>query len=105
MKQLKDIEDQLGKHVRETARIRDELRNLATAEAGYRAERDAWETLLRERDDLLDAQCKALTEASAGSIQAHVKRYADPVDFVNGLKQSLSGSRVQGAKIEASESQ
>jgi hypothetical protein len=29
MKQLRDIEEQLDKHVRETARVREELRNLA----------------------------------------------------------------------------
>lgn len=100
MKQLQDIEDQLGKHVRETARVREELRNLAAAEAVYRSERDAWEALLKERDDLLDAQCKTLTESSGGSIRAHVKRYADGTDFVNNLRQCLSGSRVQGGKIE-----
>ncbi len=101
MKQLKDIEEQLSKHVRETARVRDELRNLAAVEAGYKAERDAWELLLREHDDLLDGQCEGLTDRSGGAIRAHVKRYADAVDFVNGLRQSLSGSRVPGAKIEA----
>jgi type III restriction enzyme len=100
MKQLKDIEDQLSKHIRETARVREELRGLAAAEAGYRAEREAWETLLKERDDLLDAQCKTLTESSGGSIRAHVKRHADAFDFVNSLRQFLSGSRVQGSKIE-----
>jgi type III restriction enzyme len=101
MKQLRDIEEQLDKHVRETARVRDELRNLTAAEAGYKAEREAWEALLTERDDLLEAQCKGLTQSSGGSIRAHVKRHADSADFVNGLRQSLSGSRVQGAKIEA----
>jgi chromosome segregation protein len=101
MKQLRDIEEQLDKHVRETARVRDELRNLAAAEAGYRTERDAWEALLKERDDLLDAQCKRLTASSGDSIRAQVKRHADSTDFVENLKQSLSGSRVQGAKIES----
>lgn len=101
MKQLKDIEEQLSKHVRETARVREELRTLTNAEAAYRTERDAWASLLKERDDLLEAQCKALTESSGGAIRAGVKRHADAADFVNGLRQYLSGSRVQGAKIEA----
>lgn len=101
MKQLKDIEEQLNKHVRETTRLRDELQSLAAAEAAYRAERDAWEALLKERDDLIDGQCTTLTASSAGSIRAHVKRHADPADFVERLRQSLSGSRVPGAKLEA----
>jgi type III restriction enzyme len=100
MKQLQTIEDQVAKHVRETSRVRDELRTLAAADAAYKTERGAWEALLKERDDLLEAQCKKLTENSGGAIRAHVKRFANSTDFVNGLRQALSGSRVQGGKIE-----
>ena len=100
MKQLRDIEEQLDKHVRETSRLRDELRSLAAAEATYKTQRDAWEALLRERDDLLDAQCGGLTQSSGGSIRAHVKRHGDSAEFGNVLRQSLTGSRVPTAKIE-----
>jgi type III restriction enzyme len=100
MKQLHEIEEQSSKHMRETARVREELRNLAAAEAGYRSEREAWEKLLKERDDLLEAQCKTLTESSGGSIRAHVKRCADASDFVNNLRQCLSGSRFPSGKID-----
>lgn len=100
MQQLKNIEVSLDHHIRETARVRDELRNLNTAEAHYRTERVAWEDSLKERDEMLDAQCKSLTDKSDSIIRAHVKRYADTTDFVNGLKQFLSGSRMQGGKIE-----
>jgi chromosome segregation protein len=100
LSQLKDIEEQLSKHVRETTRVRDELRGLSAAEAAYRTEREAWEVLLKERDDLLETQCKTMTESSGGSIRAHVKRYADAAEFVNSLRQSLSGSRIQSGKIE-----
>jgi energy-coupling factor transporter ATP-binding protein EcfA2 len=101
MKQLRGIEEQLAGHVRETSRIRDELRSLATADAAYRAERQAWEALQKDRDDLLEAQCAELTASSGGSIRAHVQRYADASGFVDALRQSLSGSRVQGSKVEA----
>lgn len=100
MKQLKEIEDELAKHVRETTRVREELRSLSAAETGYRAEREAWETLLADRDAILEAQCRTLTTSSGGSIRAHVQIFANATDFVNSLKQSLSGSRVPGAKIE-----
>lgn len=101
MKQLKGIEEQLTKYIRESDRVREELRALADTEAAYHAERNAWVSLLKERDDLLEAQCNVLTEKSGGAIRAGVKRHADQTDFVNGLRQYLSGSRVQGAKIEA----
>jgi len=101
MKQLKDIEEQLTKHARESARVSDEARALATAETNYRTERDAWEYQLKERDDLLDKQCAVLTENSGGAIRAMVKRFADAADFVNTLRQSLSGTRFPGAKVDA----
>ena len=56
--------------------------------------------LLSDWDDALDAQCTKLTEDSGDAIRAHVRRYADATDFVNGLKQAISGSRVPGTKIE-----
>jgi chromosome segregation protein len=95
MKQLQAIEQQLGDHRRETSRVREELRGLDTAEATYRAGREVWETLIRERDDLLETQCQSLTTASAGAIRAQVRRYADASDFTNILRQSLSGSRIR----------
>jgi chromosome segregation protein len=100
MRQLQTIEEQLTKHANETARVSDELRALATAETAYRTERDAWEALLTEADDLLDTQCAALTQSSGGAIRATMRRHADATNFVNGLRQSLSGSRVPGGKIE-----
>jgi type III restriction enzyme len=100
LRQLQAVEERLAKQRRETGRARDELRTLAAADTTYRAERDAWEALLKERDDLLDAQCKTLTQNSGGAIRAQVRRFADSADFVNSLRQALSGSRVQGGKIE-----
>jgi len=100
LKQLKDIEEQITKHARETAHAREELLALASTEAGYRAERDAWQTLLKKRDDLLDTQCRNLTESAGGAIRAQVRRHADPTDFVACLRQLLSGSRFPGNKIE-----
>jgi chromosome segregation protein len=101
LKQLKDIEDQLAKHGRETARVREELQSLAAAESAYQTERTGWLDSLKERDDLLTAQCKALTASSGEAIRAEVRRHGDVTDFVGVLRQALSGSRVQGGKIDA----
>jgi chromosome segregation protein len=101
MTQLKNIEDQLAQHVGETTRVRDELRSLTAADTAYKSEREAWEALLNERDDLLDSQCKDLTARAGGAIRAKVQRFADATDFIESLRQSLSGSRVQGAKFES----
>lgn len=101
MRQLREIEEDLSNHVRETVHVREEIRTLSTAESNYRNAREGWEDLIKQRDDLLDAQCRDLTEHSGGAIRAHVRRYSDAADFVNSLRQFLSGSRVQGSKIEA----
>jgi hypothetical protein len=101
MSQFRKIEAQLAQHVRETSRLREELRGLTAAETEYTKERAAWLALIKQRDDLIQTQCESLTSSSDGLIRAHVKRHADPSTFANNLRQLLSGSRVQGAKIEA----
>ena len=100
MEQLKAIEERHQAHVRETGRVREELRSLASAEETHQAEREAWENLIGERNDALDEQCEKLTTDSGAAIRAGVKRYADARDFVEGLKQAVTGSRVPGNKVE-----
>ena len=100
LKRLEVVEDQHQAHVRKTGRAREELRSLVTAEAMYQTEREAWETLIGDRNDALDEQCEKLTTDSGAAIRAGVRRYADTRDFVEGLKQAVTGSRVPGSKIE-----
>src|SRR5262249_14362565 len=101
LKQLKAIEDQLAAHTKETARIAEELRPLANAEATYQAERELWLKAIKRRDELLDGQCTRLTETSGGAIRAQLRGFANPADFVNNVRQSMAGSRVQTAKFDA----
>lgn len=100
LKQLAVIEEQLRTRRREAARIQDELHALTTADDAYQAARTAWQSALRQRDDLIEAQCATLTGSSAGSIRAQLKRHVDSTAFEGALKAALSGSRVPGAKIE-----
>ena len=101
MSRLKQIEEQLASHIRDTGVLREELRTLAAAETTYERERRSWLELLNERDDLVQAQCGSLTSSSIRLIRAQVQRRADASHFVACLRQSLSGSRVPGNKIEA----
>jgi type III restriction enzyme len=101
MRQLKEIEDRLDERIKETERLKQELRDLAAAEVAYRSERNAWLGLLEERDELVQEQCASLTENSDGAIRARVRRHADPAAFVIKLRQYLGGSRVHINKIEA----
>ncbi len=100
MEQLTEIEERLRAHQQETLRLEKEKKAIARVEEDYNNARDEWKELIGKRDDLLDVQCSNLTTNSGGTIRAHVSRYADPEDFVTRLKQAVSGSRVQGSKIE-----
>jgi chromosome segregation protein len=101
MEQLQSMERRLAVHQKETARMNDELRSLKTAADIHAAERKGWHELKLERDSLFDAQCDRLTESSSGAIRAHVKGYADASDFVERLRESLSGSNVRRERVEA----
>ena len=100
MNELGIIEKKLHRHVRDTNRVREDLKLLTRSEENYRSNREVWEELIKNRDDVLDEQCAKLTEDSGGAIRAYVKRYADVADFVNSLKRAVSGSRVPSGKIE-----
>ena len=100
MEELQVIEKRHQAHVRETGRVRQELRSLESADDTHQAERDAWENLIGERDHALEEQCTKLTTDSGAAIRAGVKRYADARDFVEDLRQAITGARVPGNKTE-----
>ncbi|MFP3386247.1 hypothetical protein, partial [Tritonibacter sp. SIMBA_163] len=62
---------------------------------------DEWLAAQGQQDSLIERECVALTQRSGGAIRVSVRRYADSAAFVELLRQGLSGSRVQGNKIEA----
>jgi len=99
--QLAVLESRLSDLDNDSTRIRETIATLASAEAGYAQARDEWLEALGNRDTLIDQECAALTARSGGLIRVHVSRYANAEAFVAALRQMLSGSRVQGAKIEA----
>lgn len=101
MEQLQTIESRLSAFQKETMRLNEELKSLKTAAEIYTAERQGWHELKAERDALFDSQCQKLTESASGAIRAHVKRHADASEFVERLRESLSGSNVRRERIEA----
>jgi hypothetical protein len=100
MQELQQVETRLREHIGETNRIRADFDTLAGAEEKYGTARAEWFASLKQRDDLLDAQCKKLTTGSGETIRAQVKRFADTRPFEDVLRQSLTGSKIAGAKIE-----
>ena len=98
---LAELEIQLQRRLAESGRVRDELKTLSDIEQRHHSLRQEWLRLIQERDDTLDAQCRALTADSGNAIRAHVERLSNTSDFVAFLKKAISGSRVPGAKIDA----
>ena len=98
---LTALELDLQERLRETGRIREELRTLADVEAQHDALRTEWLSLIQQHDDVLDGQCARLTENSGYAIRARVERLSNTDAFVAALKSSISGSRVPGTKIDA----
>lgn len=100
LQQLQAIEALALKLNREITQLREERRALSETEASYLGDRQLWQELLGERDTLFDAQCASLTANSGQAIRARVKRFASADDFTAVFRQALSGSRLQGNKIE-----
>ena len=98
--QLRILEKILSELDRETNNVKETLTTLSVAEDRYRQARTAWLLVHRERDELIDIECSALTKRSGGLISVKVRRFAEPKSFVELLRQFLSGSRVQSAKLE-----
>lgn len=85
----------------EATRTKELLATLASADANYIGARDEWLAAQTEQDALVERECAELTARSGAAIRVGVKRHADSTAFVETLRQGLSGSRVQGNKIEA----
>jgi type III restriction enzyme len=101
LNQLSALETKIADVARAEAKTREQLNALAGAEQAYAAARGEWLAARKAWDDLVDAECASLTARSGGVIRVSVRRFADTAPFVELLKQSLSGSRIQGAKLEA----
>ncbi len=101
LQQLGALEERVRELAAETTRTRELLATLASADANYIAARDEWLTAQGQQDSLIERECAALTQRSGGAIRVSIRRYADSAAFVELLRQGLSGSRVQGNKIEA----
>lgn len=101
LNQLSALETKIADVARAEAKTREQLNALAGAEQSYASARNEWLSARKAWDDLVDAECASLTTRSGGVIRVSVRRFADTTPFVELLKQSLSGSRIQGAKVEA----
>lgn len=100
LEQLRNLEARAAELAGESTRTRETLASLKSAGTLFDTARGEWLTAQEERDALLTREGEALTERSEGAIRVTLKPYADAAAFVDLLRQNLTGSRVQSAKIE-----
>ena len=100
MDQLKALEAKVATLSSEVSTLNDEFKSYEKAAETYQAERERLLGLRQERDALIQKQCDALTEQSAGTIRATVQRYSDAGRFFAALKEKLSGSNIRTNKLE-----
>jgi chromosome segregation protein len=101
MDELEQINARLNQHLTETVRIQEQLSGLQGVEAHYATERASWIAQREEYDRLMEGQCRVLTQNSAGTIRATLRRFANTNGFVERLREFLSGSNVRRDKLES----
>lgn len=100
LEQLRNLEVRAAELSEESTRVRETLTSLKSAGTLFDNAREEWLSAQQDRDALLEREGAALTDRSGGAIRVTVRPYADAADFVELLRQNLTGSRVQSAKIE-----
>ncbi|MEF3047151.1 TrlF family AAA-like ATPase [Pseudotabrizicola sp. L79] len=100
MEQLKSLEAKVTSLQKERTRLSDELTSLQKAGEAYQTEQANLLEQRRQRDELIQGQCDALTERSGGAIRATVRRFSNADAFSELLKERLSGSGIRRDRIE-----
>lgn len=98
--ELEQLNTRLNQYHTETARLQEQLKGLQGVEEQYEAERVAWTSHRQDHDLLMDKQCQVLTQNSSGAIRATIRRFANAENFVQRLRDSLSGSNLRREKID-----
>lgn len=101
MEELQQIENRIAVHQREMTQLAEQEKITASAGPDYDVERASWLAARKEYDDLLENQCKNLTDSSNGAIRAHIRRYADATAFLEKFREAVSGSNIRRERIEA----
>jgi len=101
IKQIKQIEDrisEINKHLREK---RQDIFKSGDPEEKFIHLKQQWCGLHKDRGDLLEEQCKQLSDLSIGALKASLKRGEGIESLGQTLKSILAGTKIRKDKIEA----
>ncbi|MFC1806591.1 hypothetical protein ACFL09_06400, partial [Planctomycetota bacterium] len=97
---IKALRTQEAKLQRRNTDLEAEIAKLKNARAEFAEAWGSWTTAHTRQADLLEEQCRALTEKSDGEIQAELARGADFQRCVEELKGALAGCRIRDDRWE-----
>jgi hypothetical protein len=104
LKELAEIEKQLGELRAETDRILAEIIVLGEADAACDAAREEIAKLRNDRAQLLAQMCATLSAHSGDVIRAAINRSANVTEVVETLKECLKGSGIRATSVKLSKS-
>lgn len=100
LRQIQALEARLAE-LNETADNKvQQLARLGEPAAEFAAARDGWKVAHRQRADLLERQCAALTAVSKSRIKAVLRRATDIEPLAEKLRQIVKGTKTRGERIE-----
>jgi len=100
IKQIAELERRQRELLDAVATRERRIADLGDPEKRYDELQQEWRTAHAERTQLLDAQCKELSELSKGLLRASVKRAAGTAHVAAALKELVKGTKMRGEKFE-----
>jgi chromosome segregation protein len=100
IKQLRNQEAELHRRI---ADLETQVASLTALEREFNEAWDSWVSTHRERGNLLEATCKALTLKSGGEIEAELLRGADYKKALSTLREALKGCNIRENNWESLE--
>jgi len=99
LQNLGNLEDSIRSLNGKLAQARAEMQSLGDTGAQFRALRQHWIELHRERAELVTSQCNELTRLSAQEIRASLLQGAGMDQIADELRSTLSGSNLRRERI------
>lgn len=101
LKSINDLEERTRQLAERYSERQLSLETLGNPQAEFEGAVDEWILLTSRRADLLEIECRKLTELSEGRIRAGILRGADTSAIVERLSTLVAGTRIRRDKLES----
>lgn len=98
IEQLKDMMDRLSTVGSRIGELEKEIKSLENAEHRFLDKWREWIDLHNQKGNLLEEQCRKLSEKSGEEIKAELKRGADIENALSKLDEALKGARISSER-------